>query len=178
MNRVLENMVTSKSISNNNKGLMVTDFGGNDVILGTNFDDYFLTSNGDDTIKGGSGDLDRVGLYWKPSTTAGTPTIQVVKSTTDKTIIVSQKIGTAAATDLIKFTLVNTDTTDIHWKAEHFNTGFTIGGGGTVSGTDKLYSIEQAVITIDPNLLNADGTPSISVLGLTENALVINLTLS
>jgi hypothetical protein len=175
---VLETMMTGKSISNNSKGLMITDFGGNDVILGTNFDDIFLTSNGNDTLKGGGGDLDRVGLYWKPSTTAGTPTIQVVKSTTDKTIIVSQKIGTAAATDLIKFTYVNADAADIHWKAEHFNTGFTIGGGGTLSGTDKLYSIEQAVITIDPDLLKPDGTPSISVLGLTDNALVINLSLS
>jgi hypothetical protein len=78
---------------------------------------------------------------------------------------------------LIKFTLVNTDAADIHWKAEHFNTGLTVGGGGTLSGTDKLYSIEQAVITVDPDLLKPDGTPSISLLGLTDNALVINLSL-
>ena len=174
----LDKLIASKNVSTS-KGMIVKDFGGDDVVIGTKFDDFFMTSNGNDTIKGGDGSLDRVGLYWKPSSTAGTPTIQVVKSTADKTIIVSQKIGTAAATDLIKFTFFNTgtDSTDPYWKAEHFNTGLTIGAGDAVSGTDKLYSIEQAVITVSPELLKADGTPSISLIGLTNNALIIDLSL-
>jgi hypothetical protein len=174
---VLDGLVTSKNITNNAKGLFILDHAGDDILVGTKFDDLFLTSNGNDTLKGGEGSQDRVGLFWKPSSSAGTPTIQVVKSATDKTITVSQKIGTAAATDLIKFTLINTDPADTYWKAEHINSGFAFGVGDSISGTDKLYSIEQAVITVHSGLLKADGTPSIDLIGLTNNSLVIDLSL-
>jgi hypothetical protein len=147
---VLEGLLqTYPTKSNNGKGLVITDQGGDDTFTGTQFDDLFLTSGGNDSLIGGEGTQDRVGLYWKPSSTAGTPTLQVEKSSVNKTITVSQKIGTANATELVKFTLVNTgaDQTNPYWLAEHKNTGLALGWSDSSSGNDKLYGIEQAVFT-------------------------------
>jgi hypothetical protein len=148
MQTVLESLLAAyPSKSNNSKGLIIRDQGGNDTITGTSFDDLFISCNGDDTLIGGAGSQDRIGFYWKPTTsttsTAGTPTIQVDKSTTNKTIIVSQKIGTGTATELIKFTLFNSgsDLSNPYWLAEHKNTGFALGWSDSASGTDKLYGI-------------------------------------
>jgi hypothetical protein len=178
MQTVLDELKTKYSnLSNNSKGMMIADQGGNDTYTGTNFDDLFMLSSGNDTLTGGDGTQDRVAVYWKPST-AGT-SIQVVKSATDKTIKVTQTTG-STTTDLLKFTLINTgtDATSPYWKAEHTNTTFALGWSDSNFGTDKLYGIEQAVVTLHADLIKLDGTPTISLTGLTNNSLLIDLTLN
>ncbi|WP_146179279.1 hypothetical protein [Limnohabitans sp. Hippo4] len=170
---------SNKNLSNNNKGLMIADQGGNDTLTGTMFDDLFMLSSGSDTLTGGDGTQDRAAVYWKPATSGGTPSIQVVKSTADKTIKVTQTIGTTT-TELVRFTLVNTggDATNPYWEAKHMNTTYALGWSDSNFGTDKLYGIEQAVVTLHPDLLKADGSPTITLTGLTNNSLVIDLSLS
>jgi len=53
-----------------------------------------------------------------------------------------------------------------------------LGWSDSSSGTDKLYGIEQAVFTVHSSLLNTDGTPKITLVGLTNNAMVIDLNLN
>jgi hypothetical protein len=70
------------------------------------------------------------------------------------------------------------DATNPYWKAEHTNTTLALGWSDSNFGTDKLYGIEQAVVSLHADLIKLDGTPTITLTGLTNNSLLIDLTLS
>jgi hypothetical protein len=174
---ILEGLLTAANPAqpSNTRGLIFSDQGGNDTVSGTNFNDYFWLSTGDDSLQGGAGTQDRVALYWAPSSTAGPATVSVDTSVA-KTIKVNQLQG-GTTTELVRFTLNDTNSSDKYWTATHKETNFSysFSGVGTSFGTDTLRGIEQAVFVLPSTLLNSNGTPVITLTGLTSNLLVVDL---
>jgi hypothetical protein len=155
--------------------LIFADQGSNDTITGTDYNDFLWLCSGNDSIDGGGGTQDRVALYWSPSSTAGAASI-AVDTTTAKTIKVNQVQG-STTTELVRFTLNDSNVNDKYWTAEQKNTNFaySFSGVGTSFGTDTLRGVEQAVFVLPTTLLNDNGTPVITLTGLTNNILVVDL---
>jgi hypothetical protein len=177
---ILDSMLAAyPQLSNNNRGLIYSDQAGDDTVTGTNFNDFFWLSGGNDTIQGGPGTQDRAALYWSPSSTAGAASIALDTATT-KTIKVNQ-VQNGTTTELVRFTLNDSNANDKHWTAEHKNTSFaySFSGVGTSFGTDTLRGVEQAVFILPTTMLNENGTPLITLTGLTpSNILVVDLPIS
>jgi hypothetical protein len=164
-------------ISNNNRGLIFADRLGNDTLTGTNFNDFFWLSTGTDSIDAGAGTQDRVGIYWAPSSTGGSASISTVTSTDKKTIKVVQIQG-GTTTDLMRFTLNDSSATDKYWSVEQLNTTFSqlYLNNSLGSQAVTLRGVEQAVFALPSTLLNSNDQPLITLTGLTNNFLVVDLT--
>jgi hypothetical protein len=164
-------------ISNNNRGLIFADRLGNDTLTGSNFNDFFWLSTGTDSIDAGAGTQDRVGIYWAPSSTGGSASISTVTSTDKKTIKVVQIQG-GTTTDLMRFTLNDSSATDKYWSVEQLNTTFSqlYLNNSVGSQAVTLRGVEQAVFALPSTLLGSNDQPLITLTGLTNNMLVVDLT--
>jgi hypothetical protein len=178
----LETMLTAyPQQSNNNRGLIYSDQAGDDTVTGTNFNDFFWLSGGNDIIQGGPGTQDRAALYWSPSTANLAAAASIaIDNTTAKTIKVNQ-VQNGTTTELVRFTLNDSNTNDKYWTAEQKNTSFaySFSGVGTSFGTDTLRGVEQAVFVLPTTMFNDNGTTLITLTGLTSNnILVVDLPIS
>jgi hypothetical protein len=164
-------------ISNNNRGLIFADRLGNDTLTGSNFNDFFWLSTGTDSIDAGAGTQDRVGIYWAPSSTGGSASISTVTSTDKKTIKVVQIQG-GTTTDLMRFTLNDSSATDKYWSVEQLNTTFSqlYLNNSVGSQAVTLRGVEQAVFALPSTLLGSNDQPLITLTGLMNNMLVVDLT--
>ena len=171
-------LAANTTITNTNRGLIFSDQGGNDTTAGTDYNDFFWLSAGDDSINGGAGTQDRVALYWAPSTTAGAASISIDRTTTG--VVKVNQTQNSVVTELVRFTLNSTNVNDKYWTAENKSTTFAYSFSGTnVSfGTDTLRGIEQAVLILPSTLLDTSGNPMVTLTGtpsLANNAFVVDL---
>jgi hypothetical protein len=174
---ILEGLLTAANPAqpNNSRGLVYADQGGNDTVTGTNFNDFFWLSTGNDSINGGAGAQDRAAFYWTPSSTAGNITTD--DKTTPNTIKVQQQLpNNGAKTDLVWFT----KNTDNSWTVttQSDTLIYSYSGSGTKVGTDTLTGIEQVLLVLPSTALDSNGNPLVTLTGLTNNAFVVDLTLS
>jgi hypothetical protein len=168
-------------VTNNNRGLIYSDRSGSDSTTGTNFNDFIWLSRGTDIIDAGTGTQDRVGLFWQP--TAAGSAISSSTSTDKKIITVTQTQG-GNSTNLMRFTLNDTNPIDKYWSVEQLDTNFAKIFGqvnyGSTSGLTAatLRGVEQVVFALPPTLINSSDQPTISLTGLVSNlnAFVVDLT--
>ena len=171
-------LAINSSFTNTSRGLIFSDQSGNDTVTGTDYNDFFWLCSGNDSIDGGAGTQDRVALYWEPSKTAGAATISVDRATTG--LVKVNQTQNNVVTELVRFTLNATNANDKYWTVEDKSATYAYSFSGTnVSfGTDTLRNIEQAVFILPSTALDASGNPLVTLTGLTNNMLVVDLPIS
>lgn len=147
-------------------GFRVTDQGGADTVIGTDFDDFFALSLGNDQIEGGAGS-DRVAFWWKPSPTDGEASLKTVYVQGTKDADPSVQI---VQTQNKKETVLATLSQTVNgWTIEHNDQDFAKGFGIITNfGKDVLTGVEELVVLLESSLKTTTGVIAIDTKGVTD----------
>jgi hypothetical protein len=153
-------------------GVVVANFGGDDAVTGTDYDDLFWLGDGVDTINGGTG-TDRIAFKWKPASNA---TLGATKN--GNVITISQTVVASPSnivTNLVQITLTDTGGTILQLN-DTLTSSFGTNPTFALNTADSFTNVEELVILLDSSLKNADGNYVYNTGGITDlNAFTLKL---